>query len=229
MARSWITAILLGTVSFASLPETSFAQPPAAAQPPAVTQPLAVETSSPANLRFNFAGTDWRSVLEWFTEEANLSLQLDDVPMGTFSFADPSRGYSVAEALDVLNLSLMKRGYSVVRRGRLLQVIDLEAENAEKLISEIADLVAPDDLETRGSSDIVSSVFPLGSLSPEIARDELSQLVGPWGRVVVLEFARQVKVTETATKLIAIRDLLRTSASTETEVIELVLKHRKCR
>ena len=46
--------------------------------------------------------------------------------------------------------------------------------------------------------------MPLGSLTPEDAREELAQVVGPWGRVIVLDSARQVKVTETAEKLIAI-------------------------
>lgn len=186
-----------------------------------------IDGKSPeAGLQFNFAGSQWRSVLEWFSDQADLSLQLDQTPMGTFSFADPTQTYSISESLDILNLSLMKRGYSLVRRGRLLQVIDLEAENADKLISEIAELVTPGELENRGKSDIVSSVFPLGAMTPQAAKDELAQLIGPWGRVVVLESARQIKVTETATKLIAIRDLLRAAAIAETEVTEIVLQHR---
>ena len=115
-----------------------------------------------AELRFNFSGTNWPDVLEWFAEQADLSLQMDQVPIGSFTFADPTRSYTVSEALDVINLALMKRGYSLVRRGRMLQVIDLEVENADKLISEIAELVTPDQLEERGNSDIVSCVFPLG-------------------------------------------------------------------
>jgi hypothetical protein len=126
----------------------------------------------------------------------------------------------------VINLALMKRAYSLVRRGRMLQVIDLETENADKLISEIAELVRAEDLEERGKTDIVSCVMPLGSLTPDDAREELGQVVGPWGRVVVLDSARQVKVTETAEKLIAIRDLLASAARADTEVIEIVLKHR---
>ncbi|QDT04750.1 Bacterial type II/III secretion system short domain protein [Rubripirellula lacrimiformis] len=179
-----------------------------------------------ADLRFNFSGAEWRSVLEWFSDEADLSLQLDQIPMGSFTFTDPTRSYSIDEALDVLNLSLMKRGYSLVRRGRLLQVIDLEAENANKLISEIAELVKPEDLDARGRSDIVSSVFPLGSLTPSAAREELVLMVGPWGRVVVLDSARQVKVTETVSKLIAIRELLQDASLADTNVVEIVLKNR---
>ncbi len=165
-------------------------------------------------------------MLEWFAEQADLALQVDQPPAGSFTFADPTRSYSVSEALDVINLALMKRGYALVRRGRMLQVIDLELENADKLISEIAELVRPEQLEERGNSDVVSCVFPLGSMTPDAAKEELALMIGPWGRVVVLDSARQVKVTETASKLIAIRDLLRSTAMADTDVVEIVLKNR---
>lgn len=177
-------------------------------------------------IRFNFAGTSWASVLDWFAEQADLALQVDEPPIGSFTFADPTRGYSVSEGLDVINLALMKRGYALVRRGRMLQMIDLEVENADKLISEIAELVRPEQLEERGKSDIVSCVFPLGSMTPDSAKAELALMIGPWGRVVVLDSARQVKVTETASKLVAIRDLLRTAAMADTDVVEIVLTNR---
>ena len=178
-----------------------------------------------AELTFNFTGADWSAVLGWFTEEAGLSLQADAVPAGTFTFVDPDRSYDVGEALDVLNLSLLRRGYAVVRRGRLIQLIDLETENADKLISEIAQFVPADALEDRGRTDIVSSVFPLGGMSGEAAKDELSQLVGPWGRIVVLPSAKQVKVTETAEKLIGIREVLRRASASQTEIVEIPLTH----
>jgi type II secretory pathway component GspD/PulD (secretin) len=189
---------------------------------PSVNRPAEI----PGQLSFNFAGTNWQTVLEWFADEAELALELDQPPQGTFSFSDPTRTYSVSEALDVINLSLMKRGYSLVRRGRVLEVIDLEVENADKLISELAEIVRPEQLEERGKSDIVSCVFPLGSMTPEAAKAELALMIGPWGRVVVLDSARQVKVTETASKLIAIRDVLKSAATADANVVEIVLKNR---
>ncbi|MCG8651799.1 MAG: general secretion pathway protein, partial [Pirellulales bacterium] len=177
-------------------------------------------------LWLNFSRADWKSVLEWFSDEAQLSLEYDQLPQGSLTYSDPARPYTISESLDVINLNLMKRGYALVRRGRSLQVIDLEADNAEKLISEIAELVKPEDLDRRGESDIVSCVFGLGSMTPDAAKEELPQMVGPWGRVIVLDSARQVKVTETASKLKAIRTLLATASSADSQVIELELVHR---
>ncbi len=233
------TACLSPSLTAQESPESGgvAAEPTDAAPAPAETTaaansaavPVAEEPKSPGDkgaLRFSFAGTSWPQVLEWFAEEADLALQLDQTPSGSFTFADPTRTYSVSEALDVINLALMKNGYTLVRRGRMLQVIDLELENADKLISEIAELVAPEDLDERGRSDVVSCVFPLGSMTPTDAREELAQMIGPWGRVIVLDSARQVKVTEAAGKLLAIRKLLESAAQADTNVVEIVLKHR---
>ena len=194
---------------------------------PSAPKPVADEEQKDAGiLRFNFSGTRWIDVLDWFASQADLALQVDEPPVGTFSFSDPSRAYTMGEGLDVINLALMKRGYSLVRRGRMLQVIDLEVENADKLISEIAELVTPESLEERGRSDIVSCVFPLGSMTPDAAKAELALMIGPWGRVIVLDSARQVKVTETAEKLLAIRNLLKTAAMADSDVVEILLENR---
>lgn len=190
------------------------------------TSPTSNDGVSDADIRFNFSAADWPSVLTWFAEQADLSLQLDVAPSGSFTYIDPTRPYSVNDAMDVLNLSLLKRGYVAVRRGRLLQLIDLEIENADKLISEIAELVSPEQLEQRGKSDVVSVVLPLGGMSSAAAKTELTQLIGPWGRVVVLESAGKVKVTETAEKLIAIRDVMSSAAQSESSVTVIELKSR---
>ncbi|WP_372895162.1 secretin N-terminal domain-containing protein [Stieleria sp.] len=174
-------------------------------------------------LRFNFTGASWKDVLNWMATEGDLSLQIDRYPEGSISFIDRSRMYTVAEALDLLNRLLLDRGYALVRRGRMLFLIDLEVENADKLISELADLVPLDELESRGKSDIVSAIFPLGSMTPDEAKTQLPQMVGPWGRVIVLDSARQAKVTERAEKLVAIREVIKQS---DQEVHEIKLQHR---
>jgi type II secretory pathway component GspD/PulD (secretin) len=199
------------------------AEPPAPAAEPAIR---AVAEQNSEELRFAFTATNWREVLAWIAEQAELSLELDVIPTGTFTYSDPSRSYSVSEAMDVINFALMKRNYSLVRRGRLLQVIDLQVENADKLISDIAELVDPDQLDTRGKTEILSSVFSLGSVSPEAAKAELPLMIGPWGRVVVIESAKKVKVTETATKLIAIRDMLAEASTADSTVVEIALQYR---
>lgn len=174
-------------------------------------------------LRFNFTGASWNDVLSWMADEADLSLQIDHYPEGSVSFIDRTRMYTVTESLDLVNRLLLDRGYALVRRGKMLHLIDLEVDNADELISELADLVAMDQLESRGKSDIVTSIFPLGSMTPDEAKVQLPQMVGPWGRVVVLDSARQARVTERAERLVAIREVIKQS---DQEVHEIKLAHR---
>lgn len=192
----------------------------------APTKATQTPVARPEGLKFNFAGASWSEVLRWFAEQADLSLQIDAAPSGTVNFSDPEKTYSVSEGLDLLNRLLLDRGWAVVRRGRMLLLVDLEADNAEKLISEMAELVTPEVFESRGQSDIVRCVFPLGGISPDQAREELGQIIGPWGRINVLAGARQVVVTETVGKLRVIGQVLATASEAQSSVIQIALKHR---
>ncbi|MCM2369294.1 secretin N-terminal domain-containing protein [Aporhodopirellula aestuarii] len=214
--------------------EATPAPSPVAPAPPADQTPPAAEPEKPEllasdgkkGLQFNFAGARWADVLHWLADEADLSLQIDTAPAGTVNFADPTKVYTVSEGLDLINRLLLDRGWAVVRRGRMLLLVDLEADNAEKLISEMAELVTPESFDERGNSDIVRCVFPLGSVSPDQAREELSQIIGPWGRINVLAGARQVVVTETVGKLKVIDQVLRAATQAQSSVVEINLKHR---
>lgn len=212
--------VVLSTITVGQLPGQ--AQLPEAGEQ--ATDSAATASTRP--LQFNFSGAPWREVLQWFAEQADLSLQMDGAPSGTVNFADTGRNYSVGEGLDLINRLLLDRGWALVRRGRMLLLVDLEADNAEKLISEMAEVVTPEQFDGRGNSDIVRCVFPLGGLTPEQAREELQQIVGPWGRVTVLGGARQVIVTETVGKLKTIDEVLHAAEALQTNVVEIPLEHR---
>ncbi len=187
------------------------------------------EKSADVQLRFNFSGQPWGDVLQWLSEEADLQLQLDQPPPGTLSFIDPTRSYSPNEAIDLINRMLLDKGYALVRRGRLLIVVDLESELAPKLIRELAESVTADQLDQRSGSDIVRCILPLGGVSPTTAQEELSQLIGPWGSVIVLESSRQAIVVETVDKLKAIREALRQAngpGGIAGDVVAIALNHR---
>src|SRR6056297_780672 len=177
-------------------------------------------------LRFNFSATPWRDVLEWLAEEADLSLRAEHYPPATLTFIDPSRTYSPSEALDQLNRLLLDRGFALVRRGRLLIVIDLEDPAAEKYIENIAEVVTPEELDGRGESDIVKCIFSLGAMSADAAESELKQMVGPGMPMTVLPSARRVVVTDTVARLKAIRSVLKDAEEAGSEVIEIPLQHR---
>jgi len=187
-----------------------------------------VTRKSPTDVElvFNFSGAEWREVIQWIADEAGLSLQADRYPKGTVNYVDNSRTYRLGEAMDEINRLLLDRGFSLVRRGRQLILIDQESDNAASLISELAELVIAEELDKRANSDIVRCVFALGSLSADAAKVEIGQLIGPAGKVIVLESAKQVVVTETVSRLKAIRSLLANASAASSDVTEIVLKYR---
>ena len=76
-------------------------------------------------------------MLEWFAREADLSLVLDAPPPGTFNYSD-TREYTPTEAIDLLNGVLQTKGYTLIRHGRMLLVINLKAGLPEGVVPQVA-------------------------------------------------------------------------------------------
>jgi len=156
-----------------------------------------------ARLTFNFRYHPWEDVLDWFARQAGLSLLYEDLPQGTCNYVDP-REYTTADALDVLNSLLLIKGYTLVRRERMLVVINVENGIPPNLVTK----VAVEDLDERGEYELVCIVFQLDKITAEEAQAEIEKLIGPQGSVVVLPKAQEIVVTETAGRLRTIRDAI---------------------
>ncbi len=184
-------------------------------------------------LRLNFNGMPWGDVLKWLAKEAELSLQTDFFPPGTFTYRDPYRVYTVSEAMDIMNSVLLSKGYSLVRRQRALLCVDLgSGENAELtrgLLRELSELIPLKELDTRGEYEICKTVFTLTRMSVEDAEKEIKSLLGPQGSIVSLPAANQLVVTETGGKLRIIRDTIERSempdAGRTSKIITIPLKN----
>ncbi|MFY7967906.1 MAG: secretin N-terminal domain-containing protein, partial [Pirellulaceae bacterium] len=116
------------------------------------------------------------------------------------------------QAMDIINGVLLGKGYSLVRRERVLMVLDLgSGESADVIrgyIREVAQLVDPMELDDRGEYELLKSLFPLSRMTPDEAKKEIEMLIGPQGSVIPLPSSSQVLVTETAGKLRLVRDML---------------------
>ncbi len=189
--------------------------------------------SGEKDLTLNFNKATWEEVLQWMAKEAELSLQYDTYPIGTFTYRDPYRTYTVGEALDIMNGVLLNKAYRLIRRQRSLMVIDLgngeSADVVRALLRELAELVSPEDLDKRGELELLKCLFMLSRLSPEEAQREIGLLIGPEGSTVPLGSAGQILVTETAGKLRLIRDMLKRvedpSSTRGSKIITIPLKH----
>ncbi|RMF89093.1 MAG: hypothetical protein D6741_18330, partial [Planctomycetota bacterium] len=173
-------------------------------------EPEAIDTSTlpgeDVELRFNFRYQPWDEVIEWLADQAGLSLVMDAPPPGTFNYVD-DRSYTPAEAIDLLNSVLLLKGYVLIRRDRMLIVINTEDGIPENLI----DTVSLDELDDRGEYEMVSVLFQLRRLTPEQAEAEVSKLLGPQGKITVLPNSRQLFVTDTAGRLRTIRKVIEAS------------------
>ncbi len=182
--------------------------------------PVAGETE----LRFNFRFAPWKTVLEWFAEQSNYSLEMAATPPGTLNYTD-GRVYTPAEAIDLLNGLLLFKGYTIVRHERMLTVINLDDGIPPNLI----ETVAVKDLDDRGKFELVSCLFRLEHLTSEEAENEIKKLLGPQGSIVVLPKSNAIHVTETGGRLRVIRDLLLQAEKPETlaaaKIQQITLEH----
>jgi len=153
-------------------------------------------TRQDVKLRFNFRFAPWADVLSWFAEQAGLSLVLDAPPPGTFNYAD-TKEYTPAEAIDLLNGVLLTKGYTLIRRERMLLVVDIVDGVPEELVPEV-DL---NDLDARGRFEVVRVTFPLGTRDAALVETEIKPLLGVFGKSIPLSQTKQLVVIETAGKM----------------------------
>ena len=160
-------------------------------------------------LRLSFDRTPWRDVIEMLAEEANLDLHLidDQVPTGTSSYTS-NRTYTADGAISQMNRFLLPKGYTLLRSGDLLTVINLETA-APELLDALAEYVPLKDLDKRGDYDLVRCVFQLVKLAPEDAEEELGELVGPGRGIKILPKSRQLVITDIVANLRTIAEVLK--------------------
>lgn len=154
-------------------------------------------------LQFKFQQQPWAEVLRWFAEQEGLTLVMTQVPQGSFTYKD-NRSYSAAEAIDLLNSVLLTRGYTLVRRERMLTVLQL----SDSIPIELIPRVTLEELPARGRFELVSVLFPLGKRPVDAVLQEVQPYLGSYGRAIPLPQSRQLLVVETAGKMATINVLI---------------------
>lgn len=144
-------------------------------------------------LKFSFRYQRWIDVLQWLADKADLSLVIDAPPPGTFNYSD-DRQYTPTEAIDLINGVLATKGYTLVRRDRMLTVVNLAAGVPENLVPRIK----PEELSDRGDYELVQVQFSLGQRGASEVVAEVKPLLGKYGTAVPLPQTRQLLVTDTA-------------------------------
>lgn len=175
-------------------------------------QELATEVSQAdssgkaANFVFSFDRTPWRDVIRWLADSTDLALQYEELPTGSFTYTD-KRSYTQQSAIDRVNLFLLPQGFTLVRTGSLLSVINLGDPRSKLQLDTLAELVPLAELDSLEDHTVVKCLFQLTELSPDDAVDELSVL-NLMTTPAILSKTGQLLVTDTVAKLKSIRTIL---------------------
>ncbi len=173
-------------------------------------------------MSFNFRFAPWVDVLKLFADASGLTLDLNDVPPGSFNYYD-EREYTPSEALDVINGYLIQKGYVLVRRDEFLVVLNID----EPVPPNLVPTVSIEEMQKRGRNELLTVILPIEGMTAHDAADEVRELMGPQGKVVALNRANRIIITDIGSNLRRIYDLLTSlNVSTgEKQFKQYVLKH----
>lgn len=155
-------------------------------------------------LSFNFRYAPWSDVLKLFAEAAHLTLDLNDVPPGTFNYYD-EKSYSVRDALDVLNGYLLPKGYVLIRRDQFLVSLNIDNGIPPSLLPTIR----VEDLPKHGKNELVIVDVPVEGHEVDKVVGEVKELVGPWGKVAAIKNLNSLNITDTGSNIARIVYLLK--------------------
>lgn len=173
-------------------------------------------------MSFNFRYAPWPEVLRLFAEAAGLTLDLTEVPPGTFNYFDDHQ-YTPTEALDVLNGYLIPRGYILIRRDRFLTVWNIDDGIPPNLVPK----VSLAELPHRGKNEMVSVTIPLEGVEASRVDDDIRDaMLSPHGKVVAMRDSNWLQVTDLAANVRQIVDSLKgVTAKLETDFKAIPLKN----
>lgn len=165
--------------------------------------PVGKEPKAASKMSFNFRFAPWGDVLKLFAESAGYTLDLNDVPPGTFNYFDKG-SYTPTEALDVINGYLLQKGYIIVRRDRFLVVLNIDNGIPPNLIP----IVGIEEISQRGKNELMSVTFQLNGVDIDQVAKEVQAILGPQGKSVALKTANSIVVTDIGSNLSRVKKLL---------------------
>ena len=158
-------------------------------------------------MSFNFKHAPWSDVLADFAERAGLTLDLTATPPGTFNYTD-QRSMTPTAALDVLNGYLLQRGFILVKRDDFLVCINIDEGVPPNLIPHITAA----ELKERGRNELLTVVFPAKGVEVAKLAEQIGETLGPQGKAVGIEATQTLVVTDIATNLRRVHEMLESMA-----------------
>ena len=137
--------------------------------------------------QFSFREARWERVLNWFAKKADLTLDLTDLPPGSFNYVD-DRQHTVAQALDVLNGYLLPRGYVALRRDQFLVV--LKTDNP--ILPNLVPTIPVEKLDQYGNNELLRVLVPVEGFKPSEVAEQVQQFLGAYGKASPVDASQSV-------------------------------------
>ena len=180
---------------------------------PTQPQNQATPTQEVKNIRFQFDGIPYMTVVERFAQMAGRPLLVDMPVEGTLKFSDPEP-YTYKEAMDTLNIILSMKDASLVEQDRYLRLMPLSKlkQTPLKVLT---------NLEERGDvrpGEVVTIAMHFENLDPnEIAQTTTTMLsnagsVFPMGQSKGLLITDRIENIERIEQLLTLADVPPTSS-----------------
>jgi hypothetical protein len=159
-------------------------------------------------LEFNFSKVSWPIVIEWYAEQAGLTLEsVDQYPEGSFSYVS-GRLVSPIEAIDEINhkLRLSDPPKTLLRNRDKLYLVDA----GRALPAELVETVAATELDQRGKYETLQVVFDVSGLSMEDIESQLRQRVEDYNEAFFQTYpdTNEIFVRESGQNLRFMRDVI---------------------
>jgi type II secretory pathway component GspD/PulD (secretin) len=164
---------------------------------------------------FNFRFAPWDQVLEDFAAGAGYTLDLNQVPPGSFSHLD-GKEYSAKQAMDILNGYLQRKGFALVLKDGFLVCVNVDKGIPPNLIPDVKldDLLKVEQgLHTVGDNEVVRIEIPLEKLDVGVMAQEVEQLLGPLGTMTAFTQTGSLIIADTGSNLRRIRSYVDASVA----------------
>jgi len=164
---------------------------------------------------FNFRYAPWDSVLQGFATSAGYTLDMNQVPPGTFSHIDRNE-YNADQAMDVLNGYLQRKGFALVLKDGFLVCVNVDRTIPPNLIPDVSvdDLMKVENgAFAIGENEIVRLEIPLEKLDVGVMAQEVEQLVGPIGTMTAFTQTGSLIIADTGSNLRRIKNYIDTSVA----------------
>lgn len=197
---------------------------PTEPESPPDPEELKVRPDETGRVRVNFRNQPWPKIMEWLADISGMSLDWRELP-GDYLNLVTRESYTVEEMRDLINQHLFHRGFTMIRRGEVLMVVNLE-----KVDPGLVPRVSLEDLDRLPDFDFVRVSFALDWILADKAAEEFKPYLSPRGKLLPLPTTNRLEAMDAVVNLRELALLLREEQSPKGQerlVREFVLQYAR--